>query len=92
VTLTIPADPQRLSDVDGFTIVERKGRSPRVHLLRPWNECNTEKGKSGSDTIRIRGSRELLQMKLGELSYRHGGIACRRCFSYSAGEDIEVRS
>lgn len=77
----------RHSDVDGFTIVERRGRRPRVHLLRPWNECNTEKGKSGSDTIRIEGSREQLAIILSEMGYRRGGVACRRCFPHPAEAD-----
>lgn len=77
----------RHSDVDGFTIVERKGRRPRIHLLRPWNECNTERGKSGSDTVRVEGSREQLAIALSEMGYQRGGVGCRRCFRYSAEED-----
>lgn len=82
------APMERLSDVDGFTIVERNGRRPRVHLLRPWNECNTEKGKSGADTVRITGSREQLAHKLSEMGYR-GGVACKRCFRYNPSADVE---
>jgi len=82
---------ERLSDVDGFTIVEREGRSPRIHLLRPWNECNTEKGKSGTDTVRVRGSREQLTKRLGEMGYR-SAISCRRCFPYNDAEDAEDAS
>jgi hypothetical protein len=80
----------RMSDVDGYTIVERTARRPKIHLLRPWNECNTERGKSGSDTIRVKGSREALMTKLFEMGYRNGGEECRRCFRYSADDDIET--
>ncbi len=66
----------RLSDVDGYTIVYRPGRSPRIHLLRAFNECNTEKGKAGRDTVRVQGSREsLLEVLDGKRC-----IACLRCF------------
>lgn len=70
----------RHSDVDGFTVVERKGRRPKIHLLRPWNECNTERGKSGADTIRVEGGTEQLALELSRLGYQRGGVACRRCF------------
>lgn len=77
----------RHSDVDGFTIVQRKGRRPTIHLLRPWNECNTEKGKSGSNTTRVEGGRELLAITLSEMGYS-GGVSCKRCFRYSAEDDV----
>lgn len=66
----------RLSDVDGYTIVYRKGRSPKIHLLRAWNACNTERVKSGTNTEAVKGSRENLLMVLaGKRS-----VACLRCF------------
>lgn len=67
---------ERRSDVDGYTIVFRKGRSSRVHLLRSWGECNVEQArKSGTDVLGIAGSREnLLQVLDGKATW------CRRCF------------
>jgi hypothetical protein len=79
----------RLSDVDGYTIVQRTGRRPRIHLLRPYNQCNTERSKSGRDTVRVEGSRERLALKLSELGYQRGGIGCRVCFRSHAGDDAE---
>jgi hypothetical protein len=71
---------ERRSDVDGFTIVPRKGRRPRIHLLRAWNECNTEEEKAGEDVVRVAGSREVLDEALVGLGFLRGGIACKRCF------------
>ncbi len=69
-------DYQRGSDLDGFTIVYRTGRAARIHLLRAWNACNTERGKSGRDTVSVEGSRESLLMALeGKRA-----IECKRCF------------
>ncbi len=67
---------ERKSDVDGFTIVYRVGRAARIHLLRPWNSCNTEKRKSGRDTESVKGSRENLLMALSGTR----AIGCKRCF------------
>ena len=81
---------ERKSDVDGFTVVARKGRRPKIHLLRPWNECNTTRGKSGKDTMRVKGSREHLMKALAEHGFRHGGIACLRCFRRKPEDDAET--
>ncbi len=78
---------ERLSDVDGFTVVQRVGRRPRIHLLRAWNACNTEEGKAGSDVVRVKGSRENLVEKLAELGYKRGGVACKRCFPAPTAEE-----
>lgn len=78
----------RHSTVDGFTIVDRKGRRPKIHLLRPWNECNTEKGKSGADTVRVEGGKEQLAAELSRLGHQRGGVACRRCFPRPDEEDV----
>lgn len=83
-----PTNFERNSDVKGFTIVVRNGRSPKVHLMVPWPECNATEAKSGKDTVRFEGGREQLVMKLGELGYRRG-IPCRRCFRYSEEKDVE---
>lgn len=68
---------ERRSDVDGYTIVWRRGRAPKVHLLRSWDECNVELArKAGVKTEGVPGSRELLMERL------HGKAAeaCLRCF------------
>lgn len=80
----------RMSNVDGFTVVRRNGRRPKIHLLRPWNECNTTRGKSGDDTVRVKGGREHLMTTLGEMGYRRGGVDCRRCFPYAVDDDVET--
>lgn len=67
---------QRNSDTDGFTVVYRTGRAARIHLLRPYNSCNTERSKSGRNTYRVEGGRENLLMALkGKRA-----TECRRCF------------
>jgi hypothetical protein len=80
-------DTMRNSDVDGYTIIPRTGRSPKIHLLRPWNECNTEKAKSGSDTFRIEGGREQLAEALARMGARRGD-PCRRCFRHDLDADV----
>ena len=80
---------ERRSDVDGFTIVPRRGRRPRIHLLRAWNECNTEEEKAGEDVVRVAGSREVLAEKLVELGFSRGGIPCKRCFPPPTKEEAE---
>lgn len=77
----------RMSEAEGFTIVQRNQRSPKVHKYPHSNSCNTEKSKSGRDTITVMGSRELLNEKLAELGYRRS-VACRRCFAYNEEEDV----
>ncbi len=76
-------DYQRMTDVAGFTIVYRKGRAARVHLLRPWNSCNTEHRKAGRDTVTVEGSRENLLMTLDG----RRAIECKRCFPAPRVED-----
>lgn len=64
---------ERLSDLDGFTIHRRKGRRPRVHLLRPYARCLQN---VPSDMVeQIEGSRELAIDAIG-----NGGLPCERCF------------
>lgn len=64
---------ERLSDVDGYTIVYRTGRSPRIHLLRSYESCNVDDAASKQ---RVKGSREKLLQKLeGKRS-----TPCLRCF------------
>lgn len=75
---------ERRSDLDGFTIIPRAGRAPRVHLLRPYPECHASGDKRA---IRIEGGREHLQAALAELGARTGGSACRRCFPKSSDAD-----
>lgn len=79
---------ERNSDVDGFTVVRRNGRSPKIHELRPWNECNSTRSKSGSNTFRVMGSREVLGEALARIKAKRGE-SCRRCFPYDADEDVE---
>ncbi len=75
---------QRSSTVDGYTIVYRTGRAAKIHLLRAWNSCNTERGKSGRDTVVVQGSRENLLMALeGKRA-----VSCKRCFPAPA-EPVE---
>ncbi len=70
------ANPQeRLSDVDGYQIVERAEHRPRVHLLRPYGACGVPE-----TAIKVKGSRESLNEQLEQLGYRRGGVACRLCF------------
>ena len=70
----------RSSDVDGFTVVERVGRSPVVHLLRPWPECNVELGAA---ITRVPGSREHLAGVLRGKTAK----SCLRCFPASSEDD-----
>jgi len=68
---------ERKSDVDGFTVIWRKNRAPKVHLLRSWDECNVELArKRGSEVTSVAGSREAL---LGVLQGRRVNW-CKRCF------------
>ena len=64
------------SDIDGFTIVYRTGRAARIHLLRPFNACNTERRKSGRNTVLVEGSRE----KLLNVLWGDDAVDCKRCF------------
>lgn len=73
---------ERLSDVDGFTIVDRDGKA-YIHLLRAWDQCDI-----GEDSIGVQGSREVLLAKLGELGYSDTE-SCRICFPYN-GDSEEV--
>jgi len=75
---------ERLSDVDGFSIVPRAQHRPRVHLLRPYPECRVP-----DDAVRVEGSREQLAHVFDELGYRRGGVACRRCFPRRDADDRE---
>lgn len=66
-------DKYRLSNVDGYTIVYRKNRSPKIHLLRAYESCNVDDSPRKE---RVKGSRENLLMALkGKRS-----VACLRCF------------
>jgi hypothetical protein len=68
---------ERKSDVDGFTVIFRPHRSPKVHLLRSWDECNVELArKRGSEVQSVPGSREAL---LGVIEARKVAW-CKRCF------------
>jgi hypothetical protein len=68
---------ERKSDVDGFTVIFRPHRSPKVHLLRSWGECNVELArKRGSDVQSVVGSREAL---LSVIESRRVAW-CKRCF------------
>lgn len=64
-------DFERRTDVDGYSIIERKGRSPRIHLLRPYGSCLVD-----DDAIKVEGSRELLMHNLRG----RRASECRRCF------------
>lgn len=74
---------ERLSDVDGFSIVLRPQHRPRVHLLRPYAQCNVP-----DSAVRVEGSREQLDAKLHELGYRRGAVSCGLCFPYYAADDV----
>lgn len=74
------------SDVAGYTVVFREAKRPRVHLLRPYNACNTEKRKAGRDTLSFEGSREELIARLGK-----PGISCKRCFPDPTSEQRSVQ-
>lgn len=68
---------ERKSDVDGFTVIWRRNRSPKVHLLRSWGECNVEQArKKGTPVDSIEGSRENLLDLLGG----RRAAWCHRCF------------
>lgn len=78
---------ERKSDVDGFTIIERPGRTPMVHLLRSWDECNVELArKRGSAVSGVVGSRETLMAILPGRRVRW----CRRCFPAPKIEEAPV--
>jgi hypothetical protein len=76
MTTEMAAVEGRRSNVDGYTIVYRTRRAPKIHLLRAWNSCNTERRKSGRDTVRVKGSRELLM----EVLEGRRADECLRCF------------
>jgi hypothetical protein len=63
----------RQSDVDGFTIVYRFLRAPKIHLLRAWESCNTDDARRKQ---KVEGSREVL---LTVLKGKRA-VACQRCF------------
>lgn len=61
---------ERMSDVDGYTIV--RGEHPVVHLLRAYPECEAEGGE------RIEVSREDVLAALGDDAW--SASSCPICF------------
>lgn len=62
----------RMSDVDGYTVVRREGERTMVHLLRPYPDCDVEGGSL------VEGSRELVLMTMLGEDMLVG--SCRTCF------------
>lgn len=69
----------RNSNLDGFTVVRRIGKRPRVHMLRPFESCNTD---DAPHKDRFAGSAEVLISKFGRV------VPCLRCFPGPKLEEV----
>lgn len=84
MTLNVPeTEFHVLTEIEGFTVVVRANKHPRVHQLRPFESCNTD---DAHQKERIKGSRELIVRKFGP------AIACARCFPNAPREVREAQA
>lgn len=74
---------QKLSDVEGFTVVIRTNKRHRTHLLRAYESCNVDDAVKKDRFI---GSREDLVVKYGRT------IPCQRCFPGPTNEERALQA
>lgn len=66
-------------EVEGYTIVKREGRAPRVHLLRPYEQCNVD---DAEEKVKVEGGRGEVLRELSRMGYRRA-TSCKWCFPQS---------